>query len=210
MGAPDAQQSVGGPARSELASRRVRWKIADMMTEKAGKRRSATPLLLVALIVGCTPAEEEVPPDQMQDDVYVQVMTELLLLDAGQPNRALPKREAAAVDSLRNEILVGQGVTAQELIDFADSVGGEAGHMEALWERITHQFDSTRVANLREQTEARSEAEGKLGEEARVAEDRPDTDSTRVRGVPPSGQRRMLQRPDKSGSAARDTTARPR
>jgi hypothetical protein len=53
--------------------------------------------------------------------------------------------------------------------------------METLWQRITQKFDSTRIANLERETEALSEPEGKLGEDARVAQQEPtDADSDPV------------------------------
>ncbi len=187
-----------------------------MRTRKAGHGKAAAALVLATLMIGCAPAPEEGDPDQIQGDVYVEVMTELLLLDASLPkDRMLPEREATGADSLRKQILDAHGVTPQDLLDFAESVGGEAGQMEALWERITHVFDSTRIARLRAETEARSEPEGKLGEAARIGENdgrgalvgQPSSESTGDAG--PSTSRGSRARPVKPLPALRDTAVRP-
>ncbi|MBT8462523.1 MAG: hypothetical protein KJO44_08355 [Gemmatimonadetes bacterium] len=187
-----------------------------MRTRKAGHGKAAAALVFATLTAGCAPAPEEGDPDRIHDDVYVEVMTELLLLDASLPkNRMLPEREAAGADSLRKQILDAHGVTPQDLLEFAELIGGEAGHMEALWERITHEYDSTRIAQLRAETEARSEAEGKLGEAARIGETdgrgavRGPRDSTAVQGGSAPTRGRFLQRPVKPLPRRPDTTRVP-
>ena len=152
--------------------------------------------------------------------MYVQVMTELLLLDSTPPDGSTPEEREARADSMRGEILASHGVSAKEMLDFARTVGGEADRMEGLWQRITQRYDSARISNLRRDTEARSEAEGRLGEEARTGAGpstgsgtssvgrSPAADSLAAPAagspVPGSGPDR-LKRPAKGRPAARDT-----
>ena len=89
-------------------------------------------------------------------------------LDANPPEGATEEEREARADSARRTILAAQKVTAREVLDFAERLGGEAGEMEVLWRQITHRYDSARIAKLDEETEARSEPEGKLGAEARA------------------------------------------
>lgn len=189
---------------------RIRWKIGDMKIRNAAAGRVSALFVIAALVACGAPVGDEEIADRLRDDVYVQVMTELLLLDALLPDdRMLPEREAGLADSLRAEILAAHMVTAEEILDFADAIGSEAGRMEELWERITHIYDSTRVADLRRETEARSEPEGKLGEEARAeAADRQD--STRAEEAPPRIRDRLLEGRLRSRPEARDTMLRPR
>ena len=189
-------------------------------------RRIAAPLLFTALILGCGWGQEEQDPPGVRDEVYVQVMTELLLLDSSPPLGSTPEEREARADSVRAEILASHGVTAHEMLDFARAVGGEAGRMEGLWQSITQKYDSTRVSDLRRDTEARSESEGKLGEEARVGTSAAATpgagqvnekanaaeprDSIRARREFPRSSRDALPRPAKGLPAVRDTTVPPR
>lgn len=154
----------------------------------------------------------------MRDEVYVQVMAELMILDASTPAGETAEEREARADSMRAEILAAQGVTARELLDFVEVVGSDASRMESLWALITKKYDSTRVADLRRETEARSETEGKLGAEARAGQRDSAAgaagaaDSTGTFGAPGDTARerlrgRLLRRPPKSGSAARDSTA---
>jgi len=143
------------------------WDIVAMEIRKT----AAVPmwLIVVAALVatGCG-AEPQPDVEGMKGETYVQVMTELMLLDATPPAGDTPEELEARADSARSEILNRHGVTAREMLDYAVLVGGEAGRMEELWKRITEQYDSTRLANLRGSTEARSESEGKLGTTART------------------------------------------
>jgi len=191
----------------ELASIRIRWKIARMDTRKAAGGRVPALLVIGAVMACSAPDGDAVTDDRLSDDLYVQVMTELLLLDASLPDeRMLPEREAGLADSLRADILAAHKVTAEEILDFADQTGSEAGRMEDLWERITHIYDSTRVADLQTETEARSEPEGKLGEEAR-AEAAARQDSTGAEEVPQRIRDRLLERRMRSRPEPPDTTS---
>ena len=204
----------------ELAVMLPGWKIADMKTAKLANTRLLVPLSFAVLAACCAPADEEVSPAGIRDEVYVQVMAELMILDAAPPTGATVEEEEARADSMRAGILAAHNVTAHVLLDFVEVVGNEASHMESLWARITQKFDSTRIANLRSETEARSEAEGKLGAEARAGASGSDagasggSDSTGTTSAPKydAGARTpgsALRRPAKSSPAARDTTVQP-
>lgn len=190
-----------------------------MKTGKAANRRIPVSLAFVVLAACCAPADEEANPAGMRDEVYVQVMAELMILDANLPAGESVEEQEARADSMRAEILAAQGVTARELLDFVEVVGSEASRMESLWALITQKYDSARIADLRRETEARSETEGKLGAEARAGSSRPATDApgesdnSGTAGGPgdDAGARtrgRVLRRPVKSSPEARDTTVR--
>ncbi len=138
-------------------------------------------LLLMTLASGCVERAPEEVPGPVTDDVYVDVMTQLLLVDVNPPKGASAEERETREDSVRAKILADHGVTSGDVLRYADALGSEAGRMESLWQRITQQFDSTRIANLEQETEALSEPEGKLGEDATVAQQEPtDADSEPV------------------------------
>jgi len=187
------------------------------METRSGTCRGGLTLLLAVALASCGQGEETEGPDTVSADAYVQVMTELMLLDADPPEGATAEEREARADSARRSILAGQRVTAREILDFAERLGGEAGQMEVLWQQITHRYDSTRIANLEAKTEARSEPEGKLGSEARAAADgssaEPVNDSVAAtadslaRATPLDRDfRSRIRRPVKGRPVARDTT----
>ena len=180
--------------------------------------RGGLTLLLALILASCGKGEEQEDSGPVSAEAYVQVMTELMLLDANPPEGATEEERAARADSARSSILAGRQVTAAEVLDFVESLGGEAGQMEDLWRQITHRYDSARIAELDVETEARSEPEGKLGAEARAAATGssagPGADSVAAtvdsleRATPlDSDLRRRLRRPVKGRPAAPDTTA---
>ncbi len=68
-----------------------------MKTGMADHRRILAPLAFAAMVACCAPGDEEVNLDWIPDDVYVQVMTELMLLDATPPTGAtVAEQEAKA------------------------------------------------------------------------------------------------------------------
>ena len=189
-----------------------------MNSGKTSSRQALASLSFAILFACCAPADEEATPAGMRDEVYVQVMAQLMILDASTPTGETAEEREARADSMRAEILAAQGVTAQELLDFVEVVGSDASRMESLWALITQKYDSTRIADLRRETEARSETEGKLGAEARAGERDSAAgaagvaDSTEPVGAPGDTARerlrgRLLRRPPKSGSATGDSTA---
>ena len=183
----------------------------------ATHRRVATTVLVAVFALGCGPGPEDERPGPVSDEIYVQVMTELMLLDASPPEGSTVEEREARADSARREILAGQGVTGPEILDFAEALGGEAGRMEVLWQQITQRYDSARIASLGTETEARSEPEGRLGEEARTAatESSPapvaSAPATPADTLQPAGRRlRPRARPPPSaGPPVRDTTLSP-
>jgi len=205
--------------RPHLALPGPEWKIVGMRRSRAVDWSVAGGLALVFLAGGCS-RSEETDDLAVSEETYVEVMTQLMLLDAeSEPGLTAEEKEARA-DSLRGEILAAHGVTAGEILDFARATGPEAGRMEALWEQITQNFDSTRIANLRTGTEARSESRGKLGSEARAGADRSDTgqgvggpasrsvlpDSLRARNLLERARKAPSERPPGSRTPVRDTT----
>ncbi|MGB5675542.1 MAG: hypothetical protein WBO43_13435 [Gemmatimonadota bacterium] len=188
-----------------------------MKTGKVANRRIPVSLAFAVFAACCAPADEEATPAGMRDEVYVQVMAELMILDANLPAGETVEEQEARADSMRAEILAAQGVTARELLNFVEVVGSEASRMESLWALITQKYDSARIADLRRETEAQSETEGKLGAEARAGASGSATvapggaDSSGTAGGPEgdAGARtrgRALRRPVKSSPEARDTT----
>jgi hypothetical protein len=139
------------------------------MDTRTWRRSLPIAVALAVSISSC--GEEPVPTDEgpVTDDLYVSVMTELLLLDASPPDGESVEERNAAADSARAAILHSHGLTAPDVLRFAETVGGQPARMEEMWQRITHDYDSIRAATLRRETEARSEAEGKLGSDARSA-----------------------------------------
>lgn len=191
-----------------------------MNNPAAATGRPLLPLLIAILCTGCG-TDPELERDRARDEAYVQVMTDLMLLDASPPAGSTNEEREARADSARREVLARHGVTAEEVLEFAREVGGEAGRMESLWKQITDKYDSTRVANLRRDTEARSESEGKLGESARaggsgdstaagtgVGDDLPRPPGRYSGGGAEALQRarQRLQQPANAGAAAPDTT----
>jgi hypothetical protein len=191
-----------------------------MKNARSALRRIVPTVVLAALLAACGSGDEQRNLTGVPDEVYVQVMTELLLLDSSPPDGSTPEEREAKADSVRGEILASHGVGAKEMLDFARTVGGESDRMEGLWQRITQRYDSARISDLRRDTEARSEAEGKLGEEARTGAGpstasgasslgrKPAADSlaSPEAGSPvPRSARDGLKRPAKARPAARDT-----
>jgi hypothetical protein len=123
----------------------------------------------------------------VSDEAYIQVMTELMLLDARPLKGASPAEREARMDSARLAIVSRHGVTGEEVLEFAQVNGAEAGYMEGVWQEITHRFDSARVANLTLETEARSEPEGKLGAAADLSA---QADSGEVASAPSTARQK--------------------
>ena len=152
-------------------------------------------LPIVALAGACR-AEEDVPVEgPVSDTAYVAIMVDLLLLDTESLVRPSPEEREAAMDSARADILAEHGVTAEEVLGFADAWGTEPSRMAQMWEQITHVFDSSRAARLRSRTQAQSESEGKLGADARQAAGR-DSDSSQASDTVEQPQRAARSRLD--------------
>ncbi len=133
---------------------------------RTGARQAMVWLAGTLLLASC--GTESVDPYEgpVTDEAYIQIMTELMLLDARPLRGGTPAERVARTDSAKLAIVSSHGLTGDQVLEFARVRGAEASYMESLWEDITHRFDSARVANLSRSTEARSEAEGKLGADA--------------------------------------------
>jgi hypothetical protein len=120
---------------------------------------------LALVTIGCrgqTPSAGESPT--LTDDTYVSVMVDLLRVGAKPAEAETEEERQVIMDSVRAEVLALHGVTARELIEFADLAGSDPGHMEGMWQRISQALDSTRAADSRHRTEALSEPDGEVGE----------------------------------------------
>jgi hypothetical protein len=106
--------------------------------------------LILSLLTGCenrTASEELTTP--ISDDSYVAVMAELARVRRRPPNaRGQIERDRLA-DSVRTEVLLRHGVTAAELIEFADVAGSDPARMQSLTERIETFADSIENSTAR-------------------------------------------------------------
>lgn len=106
--------------------------------------------LILSLVTGCeerTASEELTPP--MSEDSYVAVMAELARVRRRPPHaRGQVERDRLA-DSVRTDVLLRHGVTAAELIEFADVVGSDPSRMQSLTERIETFADSIETSTVR-------------------------------------------------------------
>jgi hypothetical protein len=132
------------------------WKIEFM--DSTSLRRSPIACAGLAIIfAACGGTAEHSPEGPMTDDVYVSAMVDLLLLDTYPPDTSSADDLEAAKDSARRDILDRHGISAAELLAFANAAGSDPAHMRELWERITSAHDSIRITSLRAEAEARSE-----------------------------------------------------
>jgi hypothetical protein len=106
--------------------------------------------LSLSLLTGCgerTASEEFTTP--ISDDSYVAVMAELARVRRRPPHaRGQIERDRLA-DSVRTEVLLRHGVTAAELIEFADVAGSDPARMQSLTERIETFADSIETSTVR-------------------------------------------------------------
>jgi hypothetical protein len=112
--------------------------------------RLCFPVLLLMLIPGCGDSEggEELPLP-ITEESYVAAMADLARVRRHPPRgRGQYERERLA-DSVRTDALLRHGVTAEELIAFADVVGSDPGRMQSLTERIESFADSLEADSLR-------------------------------------------------------------
>jgi hypothetical protein len=112
--------------------------------------RYVFPALLLSLLAGCeerTASEEFTTP--ISEDSYVAVMAELARVRRRPPHaRGQIERDRLA-DSVRTEVLLRHGVTAAELIEFADVAGSDPARMQSLTERIETFADSIETSTIR-------------------------------------------------------------
>ena len=106
-------------------------------------------LLLLPALVGCPSADEPAAELPIAHDTYVDVMVELTRLKRlPPPARGEPERERLS-DSIRAEILARHGVTAAEVVAFADVAGRDPTLMMGLSQAIAERADSLQVALAR-------------------------------------------------------------
>jgi hypothetical protein len=179
-------------------------------------------LVVSGSVFACQP-DAEIPkdPSLIRDSTYIEVMADLMLLEAAPPAVDSAQDREVALDSLRREILSGHGVTPEQVLDFARVTGSEAGRMEALWQSITQRYDSVRVARLQTEgdgtggPESSAAGDGTVGEEpgGAAAQDptgsgvaRRAADSTRSPGASTRPGLKPGGRPPARRPTARDTT----
>ena len=82
----------------------------------------------------------------MDPEVFVSVMAQLSQVYQFPPAGTLADDRHARADSLRSQILREHGVTAEQLIEFAERAGRDPTRMEELAERIAALNDSLTAA----------------------------------------------------------------
>ena len=106
-------------------------------------------LLLLPVLVGCSNADEPSAQLPIPPDTYVDVMVELTRLKRlPPPARGEPERQRLS-DSIRAEILTRHGVTAAEVVAFADVAGRDPTLMMGLSQAIAERSDSLQAALAR-------------------------------------------------------------
>ena len=105
--------------------------------------------LILSLVTGCDEraAREDVTLP-IPEDSYVAVMAELARVRRRPPHaRGQIERDRLA-DSVRAEVLERHGVTAVEMVEFADGAGSDPGRMQDIAERIEALADSLEVGSV--------------------------------------------------------------
>lgn len=99
----------------------------------------ATVSLLLAL--GCNSSQEQ-RVDPIEPGAFVSVMANLAQVSQFPPDGSGAEDREARADSLREEVLRDHGITAEQLLAFADQVGRDPSRMEELAQRIAVVNDS--------------------------------------------------------------------
>lgn len=104
----------------------------------------ATALVLApATAAGCSSAPES--ESVVSDSVYVELMTRLVLVKDSMMSINLPYwSQQQELDSLEKLIAAEEGVTADDLFEFARTAGRDPVRMRRLWETIRLKVDSIR------------------------------------------------------------------
>ena len=113
-------------------------------SRRGGVRLAGAALLsLAAAGSGCAN-----PPEQgvvVNDSVYVAVMTRLLLVKDSMVSVNLPYwSQQQTLDSVEKVIAAEEGVTADDLFEFARTAGRDPTRMRSLWELVRQRVDSLR------------------------------------------------------------------
>jgi hypothetical protein len=121
--------------------------------------RTAVLLLLPATVPGCSGAPEE--DRVVNDSVYVEVMTRLVLVKDSMVSINLPYwSQQHELDSLETVIASEEGVTADDLFEFARDAGRDPERMGRLWEVIRLRVDSIRPPDEEEAETDQAPARG--------------------------------------------------
>lgn len=132
-------------------------------------RRALGTILWAAILaapVACDPAGPEAR-GPISDDTYVIVMSELADLRRFPPGGRDQMSRDSAADAARRAVLDRYGVTADELLGFAETVGEHPARMVEISERISAVTDS--LAELRRQGERAASVDTVDATEAAVA-----------------------------------------
>lgn len=87
----------------------------------------------------------------VDDSVYVEVMTRLVLVKDSMVSIKLPYwSQQHELDSVEKVIASEEGVTADDLFEFARDAGRDATRMRRLWEVIRQRVDSVRPPDQEE------------------------------------------------------------
>lgn len=88
--------------------------------------------LLVVLGCGDRPSDRDLSVSRARFvDTYVDLRAEALRVESGR-----------LTDSARATVLARHGVTEEELLDFAEAMGGDLDYMRDLWNEIELRLDS--------------------------------------------------------------------
>lgn len=111
--------------------------------------RQRVALLALPVLAGCADANEQAAQLPFPQDTYVDVMVELTRLRRlPPPARGEPERERLS-DSIRADILARHGVTADQVVAFADVAGRDPTLMMGLSQAIAERSDSLQAALAR-------------------------------------------------------------
>jgi hypothetical protein len=135
----------------------------------------ASTALVAAVLLGCESAPPE-PQGPVSADAYVAVMAELADLKRFPPPGPDFVTRTARADSVRQAILDRHGVTAEDLLTYAEQLGSHPDRMLELTDRIIAISDSLAVTHDRTPTldpakpdSARSDSATTTPESAAVA-----------------------------------------
>lgn len=82
------------------------------------------------------------PRTAIPDSAYVEVMARMVLVDSAMTSRPDVSLGGISRDSARRLVLARYGVTPDELLDYARTVGEHPRAMAGIWQRIQERADS--------------------------------------------------------------------
>jgi hypothetical protein len=112
-----------------------------MIPDSRIRHGAASAAVLLLLVAACEAAAPEVTTG-MGETVYADVVSDLADLQRFPPPGADSTARRARADSVRQSILDQYGVTAEELLGFAERVGLDPKRMESISVRIVARTDS--------------------------------------------------------------------